>query len=176
MKMIAGYHLAELHAAGPHPGLGSGLSLFGQFIGSWDLRVRFFNEEGDVSFDEPGTWSFGWILDGRAVQDLLTYPNAGSARPGERGIGTSIRLYDAATGTWSVYWLGATSNTRITLTAKATDDGIRLDGPDVDGSPLRWTFTDITPGSFQWQGRIQDADGSWRLEQDMLAHRRKDRG
>ncbi|QSB04939.1 hypothetical protein [Natronoglycomyces albus] len=172
--MIDGYALTELHAQGPHPDLEPGLSLFGQFIGTWTLRVRFFDAAGEVSVDESGTWSFGWVLDGRAIQDVLTYPRAGSAHPGERGIGTSLRHYDATTETWSVFWLGAVSGTRIFLTAKATDEGIRLEGRDVDGSPLNWAFTDITPDSFHWQGRIQDPEGTWRLEQDMLARRIKD--
>jgi uncharacterized protein (DUF2249 family) len=70
-----------------------------------------------------------------------------------------------------VIWIGAVSGTQIALTARAVNDGILLEGPDVDGSPLRWTFTDITPETFHWQGHIQDADGTWRLEQDMRARR-----
>ncbi|WP_168801547.1 hypothetical protein [Glycomyces buryatensis] len=43
--MIGGYHdasspLAGLLAVGSHPELGPGLALFGQFVGTWDLRVR----------------------------------------------------------------------------------------------------------------------------------------
>ncbi|WP_205325050.1 hypothetical protein [Glycomyces sp. YM15] len=40
------------------------------------------------------------------------------------------------------------------------------------GTSLRRYYTDITPESFHRQGRIQDADGNWRLEQDMRARRR----
>ena len=175
--MIDGYHgvaspLAELHAPGPHPELGPGLALFGQFVGTWDLRVRFMAKHGAAVFDEPGVWAFGWILDGRAVQDVLTYPHSGDARAGARSIGTSVRRYDPETDTWSVVWIGAVSGTQIALTARAVDGGILLEGPDVDGSPLRWTFTDITPDGFHWQGHIQDPDGAWRLEQDMRAERR----
>ncbi|MCC3763867.1 hypothetical protein K3N28_12400 [Glycomyces sp. TRM65418] len=148
------------------------MALFGQFIGTWDLRVRFFDRDGAVVSDEAGVWSFGWVLDGRAVQDVLIYPRAGEDHVGARSIGTSLRRYDQVTDTWSVIWIGAVSGTQIALTARAAGDGILLEGPDVDGSPLRWTFTDITPESFHWQGRIQDTDGTWRLEQDMRARRR----
>ena len=175
--MVDGYHcvsspLAALLATGPHPGLGPGLALFGQFVGTWDLRVRFFDRDGTAVYHEPGVWSFGWVLDGRAIQDVLTYPRAGEDRAGARSIGTSLRRYDPQSDTWSVVWIGAVSGTQIALTARAIADGILLEGPDVDGSPLRWTFTDITPEAFHWHGHIQDADGTWRLEQDMRARRR----
>jgi hypothetical protein len=106
------------------------------------------------------------------VQDVLTYPYEGYASVGVRGIGTSVRRFDPDTETWSVVWVAARSGTVIMLTARADGDGILLEGPDVDGSPLRWTFTEITADGFHWQGHIQGRDGTWRLEQDMRARRR----
>lgn len=176
--MIDGYStvaspLSPLLADGLHQALRSELSLFGQFVGTWDMHVRFFGERGHVTYDEPGTWAFGWILDGRAVQDVLICPRNGSLKTGERSIGTSLRYFDPGTRTWSVYWLGSVTGTQIHLTATATTTGILLEGSDVDGSALRWTFGDITADSFHWQGHTYDSDGRWRLEQDMTARRAK---
>jgi hypothetical protein len=33
-----------------------------------------------------------------------------------------------------VIWIGAVSGTQIALTARAVNDGILLEGPDVDGT------------------------------------------
>jgi hypothetical protein len=62
--------------------------LFGQFVGVWNMQVEFFNDHGDCVYSQPGQWSFAWVLDGRAIQDVLTYPRPGEA---DRGIGTSLR-------------------------------------------------------------------------------------
>ncbi|WP_166348297.1 hypothetical protein [Phytoactinopolyspora limicola] len=174
--MIDGYRqpdtpLTELIARGPHPDLSPGLALFGQFVGTWTMRVRFFDTAGTTTFDHPGRWSFGWVLDGRSVQDVLTYPHGGRDEYGARGIGTSLRHYYPTTNTWRVVWLGTHSGTLIVLTARAVGDEIHLEGPDVDGSALLWTFTDITSSRFHWHGWIADSDGTWRLEQEMLASR-----
>lgn len=166
--------IAELlQSSAPHRDFGPGASLFGQFVGVWDADVRFIDPDGSVSSDGPGSWSFGWVLDGRAIQDVLTYPREGSARPGERGIGTTLRRYDTATDTWTVIWCGATSGVLVTLTAKAVDYGIQLDGFASNGTPLRWSFTDIAADSFHWGGYILNQEGSWRLEQEMLVRRRR---
>jgi signal transduction histidine kinase len=78
-----------------------------------------------------------------------------------------VRHYDAETDTWCVVWLGAVTGTLITITARDIDDEIILEGSDVDGSPLRWLFSEITPTSFHWRGFIADRPGRWRLEQEM---------
>ena len=164
---------AKLASPAPHPDLSDRLALFGRFVGEWRMRVQFFAADGAAVYDKPGTWSFGWTLDGRCVQDVLIYPNSrtGSAEPGRRGIGTSVRHYNAHTDTWHVVWFGAVSGTLITLIARAVGDEIVLEGPDVDGSPLRWVFSDITPESFHWRGYIANEPGRWRMEQQMFGRR-----
>lgn len=175
--MLTGYTPAalprELTAAGPHPSLGDGLALFGQFVGDWTMRVQFFDTDGATVYDQPGSWSFGWVLDGRCVQDVLIYPNSrtGRAEPGRRGIGTSLRHYDPESGGWQVVWMGAVTGTLISLTGRAVNDEIILEGPDVDGSALRWVFSDVTPTSFHWRGYISERPGRWRMEQQMFGER-----
>jgi hypothetical protein len=163
----------ELTTPGPHPGLRDALGLFGQFVGDWKMRVRFFDSDGATVYDQPGTWSFGWILDGRCVQDVLIYPNSrtGDTEPGRRGIGTTVRHYDATADAWNVVWFGAVTGTLIRLAGRAAGDEIVLEGDDVDGSPLRWVFSEITPASFRWQGFIADTADRWRMEQQMFGER-----
>ena len=46
--------IRALRADGPLPSRREPLQLFGQFIGTWDLTVSFFDETGDRIFQGPG--------------------------------------------------------------------------------------------------------------------------
>jgi hypothetical protein len=50
--------LSLLRADGPFPRLREELTLFGQFIGTWNMQVEFFNDEGERVYRQPGQWSF----------------------------------------------------------------------------------------------------------------------
>lgn len=163
-----------LPAAGPHAAHAKALATFGQFVGSWDLDVRFFDAAGEPTPARPARWSFDWVLDGRAVQDVLVMPGPvdGSLVPGDRGIGTTLRYLDPTAGLWRLVFVGATSGNFVNLTGGAAGPDIVLRGVDMDGSSLRWTFTEITPSSFHWLGHTSNDGGdSWRLEQEMHARR-----
>lgn len=93
--------------------------------------------------------------------------------PGERGVGTSLRFYDAKVALWRVVWVAPMSGTVLTLKGGAQGERIVLEGPDSDGSPLRWSFNEIQTDSFLWRGGTS-ADGgkTWRVEQEMRLRRR----
>jgi hypothetical protein len=164
-----------LLADGPLDPTDDGLMAFGQFVGVWDMQVQLWDEHGATLFEGPGEWSFGWILDGRAIQDVLQAdtPDRFPAPPGVRRIGTTLRYRDPS-GLWRVVWLGASTGTFLSLTGEARDDGtLVISGPDTDGSALRWTFSDITPTSFTWAGRKTHNGVDWFVEQLMTAARRR---
>src|SRR5262245_21800020 len=76
-----------LSAPGPHPSLGDGARVVDRVVGSWDCDYTFLAEDGGVR-RATGVLEFGWIRDGRAVQDIwITYPEEPSK---ERSIGTSV--------------------------------------------------------------------------------------
>jgi hypothetical protein len=159
--------LPLLRADGPHPSLRDELMLFGQFVGAWDLWVEFFSDDGECTYRQPGQWSFAWVLDGRAIQDVLTYPLTGQA---DRGIGTSLRSYDPASRRWQVIWLGAIT---VILHGGQHGEEILLEGPDPDGTLNQWRFTDVTGTSFTWTGHESaDRGATWHLRQRMTATRR----
>jgi hypothetical protein len=129
--------------------------------------VEFFSDDGECVYRQPGQWSFAWVLDGRVIQDVLTYPRTGEAA---RGIGTSIRSYDRASRRWQVIWLGAVSGITVILHGGKRGDGILLEGPDPDGTLNQWMFTDITDNSFRWAGlESLDQGTTWHLRQQMRA-------
>lgn len=163
--------LPLLRASGPYPPLRDELMLFGQFVGVWNMQVEFFNDHGDCVYSQPGQWSFAWVLDGRAIQDVLTYPRPGEA---DRGIGTSLRSYDPGSRRWQVIWLGAVTGITVILRGGAAGEQIRLEGPDPDGTMNRWMFTDITASSFTWTGlESTDQGTTWHLRQRMTGTRRQ---
>lgn len=166
--------LIELLAgAAPHPERGEELGLFGQFVGSWDMEVRFFDPTGASTAPARGVWTFGWVLDGRAIQDVLVMPGPdGVFTPGRRRIGSTLRYFHRELGKWRIVFLGTTTGVFVTLEGGALGDEIRLEGLDMDGGPLSWRFSEIRPDYFHWKGWKSPDDGrTWWLEQEMHARR-----
>ena len=158
-----------LDADGPFPAYARELMLFGQFVGSWDIDLLYRPFEGPER-RLRAAWHFGWILEGRGVQDVLSYPRdvPGAAE----GIGTTVRIYVPKINRWRIVWLAADSGNVVSLTAGPSDDGILIEGENRRGLPLRWRFSDITTGAFYWHGYISyDCAASWHLEQEMWAVR-----
>ena len=170
MNAGAGFPILPLlRADGPLPALRDELMLFGQFVGTWDMQVEFFGDDGECVYRKPGQWSFAWVLDGRVIQDVLTYPRIGGTG---RAIGTSTRFYDPASRRWQVIWLGAVSGITVILHGGKRGDGILLEGPDPDGTLNQWMFSDITESGFRWTG-LESADrgATWHLRQRMTGTR-----
>ena len=85
-------------------------------------------------------WTFGWILAGQAVQDVMWFtaddPDA------TRSTGCTVRFYDPAADAWHVVWFSPTG-TICMLTGRPGPDGdIVQDGTQPDGRPIRWLFTE----------------------------------
>jgi hypothetical protein len=87
---------------GPYPEFEDKLMLFGQFVGDWDIISVQSPSPSGVAFRTRGEVHFGWILDGRAVQDVwMTYDEKSKrAIP----VGTTIRVYDPSTDAWQSTW------------------------------------------------------------------------
>ncbi|HEY3143166.1 MAG TPA: DUF1579 family protein [Acidimicrobiales bacterium] len=164
---------AALAAEGPHPEHRVELMTFGQFVGSWAMDVRLFDQAGQLTTHTPATWTFAWVLDGRAIQDVLVFGAPDGGTP--TGRGSTLRYFDPRADLWHVYWLGSATGTIVRLHGSPSADDIVLEGDDVDGSPLRWMFRDVTADRFHWTGHASDDGGrSWRLEQEMDARRLTD--
>lgn len=170
--------LADLRADAPFDEWREPLMLFGQFVGVWDMDVEYYNQGGDRRYHGRWEWSFGWILDGRAIQDVIAcFRDADAVDPASAATarrfagGTTVRYCNPSTGQWTIYYLGVVSGITTVLRGGAIGDTIVLDGCDPDGTKNRWTFSDITPRSFTWTG-LESADGTnWWRNQRMLGTR-----
>ncbi|MDB5365070.1 MAG: hypothetical protein JWM77_997 [Rhodospirillales bacterium] len=161
-----------LEANGPNPALADQLKLFGQFVGNWDCEVLRY-QDGQAQQRSTGEWHFGWVLDGRAVQDVFIVP-ARSDGGQPREWGSSLRSFDPKTGTWFIAWVGPVQGTLQTFTAKQHGDEIVHDGVTPDGRPSRWVFSEIRTDSFRWRSMVSpDRGSSWNVTQEIVARRRK---
>ena len=142
--------------------------LYGDLIGTWDVGNRYADEATGEWRTGTAVWTFGRVLAGRAVQDVMWFTES----DGSRSTGSTMRLYDPA-GHWHVVWFSPTGRV-ATLTGRAGAGGdIVQEGRRGDGRLVRWVFTERTGSSFRWLGHVSEDGGStWRLEQEMLARRR----
>lgn len=157
-----------LAAPGPHPSLGKHADTYGRLIGSWAGEVQDHGSDGRVSTSSAEV-HFAWVLEGRAIQDLWISPSlaeraSGRALPERYRHGTTLRVFHPELAAWRVVWLNPVTGVRSDLTGHRQGDDIVQVGMR-EGRPIRWTFRDITPTSFLWQGHILEPDGqTWRLE------------
>jgi hypothetical protein len=143
--------------------------LFGRLVGSWEVTSVILGEDdGSPLRESRGEWHFFWILGGRGIQDVLY----SVGWPPDR-FGSTYRCYDAEADVWRCTWMIPAGDEYVNLVARKVDRGIELIGQGPDPSRIeRWTFSEITDGSFRWQGEVSRDDGqTWRLIQEMHATR-----
>ncbi len=162
--------ITALAAPGPHLSLGNEARIFDRLVGTWDCDYSFIAEDGTVSH-KPGELLFGWIIDGRALQDIwIGYPQRSND---ERTIGTSVRFFDSKAKRWRVVFVAPAFGVLTLMQGGAEGDRIVLTGQDSDGSSLRWSFNEIKADSFVWRGeKSRDGHKTWRLEEEHHMKRR----
>ena len=121
-----------------------------------------------------GEWHFAWVLDGRGVQDVWIVPGATerAAGIGPYEYGTSVRFYDPEIAAWRSTWIGPRHGAVVPFIGRGTENGILLETLPGSEKTMRWSFHDITAGSFTWKNHLH-AEGNWRLVQDFIATRRR---
>ena len=168
--MTGGAMIRALEADGPHPSLGEQARAFDRFVGTWTVDFTHFTLDGSVLDRYPGRVLFGWILNGRAMQDVwIGEPIDGQT---EASMGTSIRFFDTGAGVWRVVWISPEDNVVTMVQGGIVGDRIVLDGVNPDGSLRRWSFTEIQADSFVWRGeRSEDGGATWRRNAEYLMSR-----
>jgi hypothetical protein len=155
-----------LPADAPDPDLKEKLMLFGQFIGDWDIVAAHYIQSDGTEVKMKGEIHFGWILGGKAIQDVWIGYREGT----EKMIlfGTTIRFYDPKIDAWRSTWLSPIKNLVRTFIARKVKDEIVLEEKTTEGYPEKWIFSDITSTSFRWHSEETHDDGkSWLLTEEM---------
>ncbi len=152
------------------------MDLYGWLVGSWKLDVVGYDDEGHV-VQTTGEAHVAWVLEGRAVQDVFINPR----RP-ERGpdspkfanwFGTTLRIYDPSIQAWRINWFNPQDGIRAELVGRQEGKDIVQEGKFPDGTPIRWSFSEISADSFRWRGERLEPDGrTWRLQVEFRGERR----
>lgn len=161
--------LQALHAAGPAPEIPADADVYGWLAGSWELDVVHYLQ--DVrAHGIKGQAHFGWVLEGRAVQDVWIMKAEGVVNT----YGTTFRRWDASLGAWRVSWINPITGWHDELIGRRIGGDLVQIGTHADGTPIRWRFVEITNDSFRWRGEALNPDGeTWKLEAEFHGRRMK---
>jgi hypothetical protein len=124
---------------------------FDFLIGSWTVEHRRLTQRlvGATDWDTfRGTAVCRAVLDGVGNVDEITLPALGA-------VGMTVRLFNRATGSWSLHWSSSLTGTFEPPVVGGFEDGVgRFYGDDVhDGRPIRvrYVWDGITPTAARWQ-------------------------
>lgn len=157
-----------LKASGPAPDRAEKMGLYGWLIGDWTFDAVVNRDDG-TQHNGRGEIYFGWVLEGRAIQDVWILPGVFH--------GTTLRVYDPGIDAWHILWSDPLKQLYTRQIGRAQNhahgrDIVQL-GKTETGALLRWTFTDIAPDSFRWLGEHSNDDGAtWRLQSEFKVRRR----
>jgi hypothetical protein len=168
--------LERLAAPGPSHEIPESYDVYGWLVGSWRLKVVQYKAVDVTSLALEGEAHFGWILEGRAIQDTWITPRC-SDRTTElpktnNMYGTTLRVWDPSIQAWRITWINPVTGHREEQIGRRIGNEIVQIGARPDGTPTRWRFTEISPDSFHWIGEALDLDGrTWKLEGEFRATR-----
>ena len=163
--------VAALGATAPHSSLGDHARVIDRLIGTWDVEYTDYSKAGQVRH-RTGELIFGWVMDGRVMQDLWTVDPSAAGK--DREVYTDLFYFDPKSDAWLVASVDPEHPSVARLTGRALgDDRLVLDSQDFGDKDTRWSFDDIRPSSFVF--RVTDSnDGgkTWRLQSEYHMSRR----
>jgi hypothetical protein len=150
--------------------------VYGWLVGDWALQIRRYWGVDVSAMGISGEIHFGWVLEGRAIQDVWIMPqrpDRTSAVDRTRNMyGTTLRVWDPTLQAWRITWRNPAGDHHEDQIGRRVGHDIVQLGTRPDGTTTRWTFTEITHDSFRWLGEALEQDGrTWRLEGEFLARR-----
>ena len=139
------------------------MGLYGWLIGRWEMDAVIHDDDGRKHTGR-GQIHFGWVLEGRAIQDVWVLPGF--------FYGTTLRVYDPGIDAWHIFWSDPLKQRYRRQVGRAQGNDIVQEGNDDTGAAVRWRFTEITPDSFHWLGeRSSDGGANWQLQAEYFAKR-----
>lgn len=165
-----------LGSEGPAADRAAKLALYAWLVGRWELDVVLRRPDGS-SEKSRGFVSAGWVLEGRAIQDVFAVPGL--------FYGSTLRVYDPDLDAWHCHWSDPQHQVYFRMMGRAHGGEIVNEGPEPDslarvygmrvtpGNPamLRWIFGDITEDAFRWRSERSTDGADWRLQREYFARR-----
>ncbi len=164
-----------LVARGPALSLGKRAAAFNRLVGSWNVEVFDIEPDGAKRVTE-GEQHFAWVLEGRALQDVLVVPRRADRHlemslKGNRYV-TALRLFDRVIDAWRVFFVDPLSGACIAMVARIDGDRIVEEGRDSEGNLCRKILSDLTDDSFRAREDVSRDDGATWLETTQILARR----
>src|SRR5215208_802085 len=119
------------------------MNLYGRLIGSWQMDAVVHQDDG-TQHRGRGEIHFGWVLAGRAIQDVWILPGVFH--------GTTLRIYDPGIDAWHILWSDPLRQYYTRQIGRARGNDIVQDGKNDADDAVRWSFIERTPDSFRWLG------------------------
>jgi catechol 2,3-dioxygenase-like lactoylglutathione lyase family enzyme len=152
-----------LHTERPAPDRADKMGLYGWLIGSWEMDTVVHADDGTTQKGR-GEIHFGWVLEGRAIQDVWILPGV--------FFGTTLRVYDPGLDAWHILWSDPLRQFYTRQIGRAHGADIVQEGTNDAGDATRWSFSEITGDSFRWRGeRSRDGGATWHLQAEFFARR-----
>ncbi len=160
--------LSALGSEGPPTDRAKDMALYGWLIGSWEMDSVHYLDDGTIQ-KWNGECHFGWVLEGRAIQDVWIRPK----RPAPSTMyGTTLRIFDPGIGGWHIIWNDPLNQDHSHQIGRAEGKDIVQLGSDSRGLKTRWRFTEITANSFHWIGEERSSESDpWKITYEHLARR-----
>jgi hypothetical protein len=167
-----------LHTDGPAPDRADKMALYGWLVGGWDTAIVAYAEDG-TKHTGSGEIHAGWVLEGRAIQDIWMIPPRSERRPDAPVLpvagnwyGTTLRVYDPGIDAWHIIWTDPATLFFTRQIGRTRGLDIVQEGTLDSGEVMRWSFTEIRSDSFHWLAEIsQDGGATWRIQVEVLARR-----
>src|SRR5579885_1665979 len=86
--------LDALLTQGPAPDRAEKMELYGWLVGRWVMDGVLHRDEG--RYEAPGEIHAGWVLEGRAIQDVWIFPGV--------FYGSTLRIFDPGLDAWHILW------------------------------------------------------------------------
>ena len=136
-----------------HPDAPVELAHWGQLAGEWRCLVRSPSAEGDWR-ETTATWTWRYVLDGRAVQD--EYVGEAPA-DGEAFRGGALRIFNPQDSEWEIAWVDNRSPGIKLYVATSGPDQVTMRKPPGEDPDWLTRFFDISEDRFSWSN---DPSGS----------------
>ena len=169
---------AVLAAPGRSEEIPKSADAYGWLVGSWELDVLHYWAIDVSAQGIKGEMHARWVLEGRAVQDVWIMPRR-SDRTADLDrkmnmYGTTLRVWDPTIQGWRITWRNPAGDHHQEQIGRWSGKDVVQIGVRPDGTPTRWSFTEITPDSFHWLGESLGPDGkTWKREGEFRARRLK---
>jgi hypothetical protein len=160
--------LRALEAYAPAADRARQMMLYGQFVGSW--RGRRVAQDADGKRGElQAEVHFGWVLEGRAVQDVWIARTPTDDRV--QIYGTTLRVYDPQEDCWHITWIDPLSQQTVQMIGREAGHDIVQECRDEAGRLRQWMFTGIQAKAFHWLSKEQTGDGEWTVRAEYFLAR-----